>query len=162
MVVLNRIYTRTGDDGTTALGSGERRPKYDLRVAAYGTIDETNAVAGVAGTVMGTVPIDSLQIRFVTDPTGADNPAQFTMVNSITVCDTLIPATLREVRMQIVSRTANWDLQGQSTEKKINYATPGYEGTTPTPGAGGVTQDSYPRRAFNLAVVPRTLQGYRL
>ncbi len=47
MVVLNRIYTRTGDDGTTALGSGERRPKYDLRVAAYGTIDETNAVIGV-------------------------------------------------------------------------------------------------------------------
>jgi len=48
MVVLNRIYTRTGDDGTTALGSGERRPKYDLRVAAYGTVDETNAVLGVA------------------------------------------------------------------------------------------------------------------
>src|SRR5262249_56650413 len=48
MVVLNRIYTRTGDDGTTALGSGERRPKYDLRIAAYGTVDETNAAIGVA------------------------------------------------------------------------------------------------------------------
>ena len=48
MVVLNRIYTRTGDDGSTALGSGERRPKYDLRIAAYGTVDETNAVIGVA------------------------------------------------------------------------------------------------------------------
>lgn len=48
MVVLNRIYTRTGDDGATALGSGERRPKYDLRVAAYGTVDETNAAIGVA------------------------------------------------------------------------------------------------------------------
>ena len=48
MVVLNRIYTRTGDDGTTALGSGERRPKYDLRVAAYGNVDETNATIGVA------------------------------------------------------------------------------------------------------------------
>src|ERR1700704_972621 len=47
MVVLNRIYTRTGDDGTTALGSGERRPKHDLRVAAYGTVDETNAAIGV-------------------------------------------------------------------------------------------------------------------
>src|SRR5919106_849650 len=43
MVVLNRIYTRTGDDGTTALGTGERRKKYDLRVAAYGTLDEVNA-----------------------------------------------------------------------------------------------------------------------
>jgi len=48
MVVLNLIYTRTGDDGTTALGSGERRPKYDLRIAAYGTVDEANAVIGVA------------------------------------------------------------------------------------------------------------------
>ena len=38
MVVLNRIYTRTGDDGTTALGSGDRRKKYDLRVAAYGEV----------------------------------------------------------------------------------------------------------------------------
>jgi cob(I)alamin adenosyltransferase len=47
MVLLNRIYTRTGDDGTTALGSGERRPKYDLRVAAYGTVDETNAAIGI-------------------------------------------------------------------------------------------------------------------
>jgi cob(I)alamin adenosyltransferase len=48
MVVLNRIYTRTGDDGTTALGSGERRKKYDLRIAAYGTLDELNAVIGLA------------------------------------------------------------------------------------------------------------------
>lgn len=48
MVVLNRIYTRTGDDGTTALGSGERRPKFDLRIEAYGTVDETNACIGVA------------------------------------------------------------------------------------------------------------------
>jgi cob(I)alamin adenosyltransferase len=48
MVVLNRIYTRTGDDGTTALGSGERRQKFDLRIEAYGTVDETNAAIGVA------------------------------------------------------------------------------------------------------------------
>ena len=47
MVVLNRIYTRTGDDGTTALGTGARRKKYDLRVAAYGTVDEVNAVIGL-------------------------------------------------------------------------------------------------------------------
>ena len=47
MVVLNRIYTRTGDDGMTALGSGARRKKYDLRVSAYGTLDEVNAVIGI-------------------------------------------------------------------------------------------------------------------
>src|SRR5947209_14392278 len=48
MVVLNRIYTRAGDDGTTALGTGERRKKYDLRISAYGTLDEANAVIGLA------------------------------------------------------------------------------------------------------------------
>lgn len=48
MVILNKIYTRTGDDGTTALGSGERRAKHDLRVEAYGTVDETNAAIGLA------------------------------------------------------------------------------------------------------------------
>jgi cob(I)alamin adenosyltransferase len=48
LVVLNKIYTRTGDDGTTALGTGERRRKYDLRISAYGTLDEVNAVIGIA------------------------------------------------------------------------------------------------------------------
>ncbi|GAA0784973.1 cob(I)yrinic acid a,c-diamide adenosyltransferase [Roseibium denhamense] len=47
MVVLNKIYTKTGDDGTTALGSGERRPKHDLRIEAYGTVDETNSIVGI-------------------------------------------------------------------------------------------------------------------
>ncbi|RUV94414.1 cob(I)yrinic acid a,c-diamide adenosyltransferase [Mesorhizobium sp. M1A.F.Ca.IN.022.07.1.1] len=48
MVKLNKIYTRTGDDGTTGLGSGERRLKSDLRVEAYGTVDEANACVGMA------------------------------------------------------------------------------------------------------------------
>jgi cob(I)alamin adenosyltransferase len=47
MVVLSKIYTRTGDDGTTALGSGRRVAKHDLRVEAYGTLDETNAAIGI-------------------------------------------------------------------------------------------------------------------
>jgi len=47
MVVLNRIYTRTGDKGTTALAAGGRRPKHDLRIEAYGTVDETNACIGM-------------------------------------------------------------------------------------------------------------------
>jgi cob(I)alamin adenosyltransferase len=47
MVALNRIYTRTGDDGTTGLVTGERRPKHDLRIEAYGTVDETNACIGL-------------------------------------------------------------------------------------------------------------------
>ena len=48
MVVLNKIYTRTGDKGDTALGNGARVPKHDLRVNAYGTVDETNATVGLA------------------------------------------------------------------------------------------------------------------
>jgi cob(I)alamin adenosyltransferase len=48
MVVLNKIYTRTGDKGTTALGNGDRVAKFDSRVTAYGTSDELNAAVGVA------------------------------------------------------------------------------------------------------------------
>ncbi|SME95856.1 cob(I)yrinic acid a,c-diamide adenosyltransferase [Neorhizobium sp. CSC1952] len=48
MVKLNKIYTRTGDDGTTGLVSGPRRQKHDLRVEAYGTVDETNSTVGLA------------------------------------------------------------------------------------------------------------------
>jgi cob(I)alamin adenosyltransferase len=47
MVVLNRIYTRTGDAGETALGTGERVSKAHLRIQAYGTVDETNATVGL-------------------------------------------------------------------------------------------------------------------
>ena len=53
MVVLNRIYTRTGDDGSTALGNGERRLKADVRVEAYGTVDETNAAVGLVRRATG-------------------------------------------------------------------------------------------------------------
>ena len=48
MVVLNKIYTRTGDAGETALGNGDRVAKYAVRVAAYGTADELNSVVGLA------------------------------------------------------------------------------------------------------------------
>jgi cob(I)alamin adenosyltransferase len=48
MVKLNKIYTKTGDDGTTGLGSGDRRLKHDLRVEAYGTVDEANSCVGLA------------------------------------------------------------------------------------------------------------------
>ncbi len=48
MVKLNKIYTRTGDDGTTGLVDGSRRPKHALRIDAYGTVDEANSVIGMA------------------------------------------------------------------------------------------------------------------
>jgi len=48
MVVLNKIYTKTGDSGETALGNGDRVAKHSQRVNAYGTVDETNATVGLA------------------------------------------------------------------------------------------------------------------
>jgi cob(I)alamin adenosyltransferase len=53
MVTLNRIYTKTGDKGTTALGTGARVPKTHARIAAYGTVDEANSFIGVARTKLG-------------------------------------------------------------------------------------------------------------
>lgn len=68
MVVLNRIYTRTGDEGTTSLGNGERRKKYDLRVEAYGTLDEVNSVIGLARLhTEGKVPLDEVLSRVQND-----------------------------------------------------------------------------------------------
>jgi cob(I)alamin adenosyltransferase len=68
MVVLNRIYTRTGDEGTTALGTGERRKKYDLRVSAYGTLDELASVLGLARLHSGADPaLDAALARVQND-----------------------------------------------------------------------------------------------
>lgn len=69
MVVLNRIYTRKGDDGSTALVTGERLPKSHLRIEAYGTIDETNAIVGVVrlATVDAHPAVDDMLARIQND-----------------------------------------------------------------------------------------------
>ena len=67
MVKLNKIYTRTGDDGTTGLGTGERRKKYDLRVDAYGTVDEANAAIGLARTHLAGTDLDAILARMQND-----------------------------------------------------------------------------------------------
>ena len=69
MVVLNRIYTKTGDAGTTALGNGERVPKTSPRIAAYGTVDETNATIGMARFHLGSVypEVDAMLLRIQND-----------------------------------------------------------------------------------------------
>ena len=63
MVILNRIYTRTGDAGETALGSGERVSKANIRIAAYGTVDETNATVGVARLHTNGMKLDAMLAR---------------------------------------------------------------------------------------------------
>jgi cob(I)alamin adenosyltransferase len=68
MVKLNRIYTRTGDAGTTGLGSGARVTKFDLRVEAYGTVDEANSVIGMARLHAADTPeIDAMLARIQND-----------------------------------------------------------------------------------------------
>jgi cob(I)alamin adenosyltransferase len=68
MVVLNRIYTRTGDEGSTMLGNGEYRKKYDLRVCAYGTVDEVTAAVGIARLHTGDAPaVDAMLARIQND-----------------------------------------------------------------------------------------------
>lgn len=69
MVVLNKIYTRSGDAGTTALGSGERVAKHALRIATYGTVDETNASVGMARAHMagGDPGLDAMLLRIQND-----------------------------------------------------------------------------------------------
>src|SRR3954454_14758763 len=67
MVVLNRIYTRTGDQGTTALATGERRSKHDLRIEAFGTVDETNSCLGLARLHTAGIEIDDMLGRTQTD-----------------------------------------------------------------------------------------------
>jgi len=68
MVKLNKIYTKTGDDGTTGLVRGPRRLKYDLRVNCFGTVDEANAAIGFARLSTGTMPkIDATLARIQND-----------------------------------------------------------------------------------------------
>ncbi len=66
MVKLNRIYTRTGDDGTTGLVDGSRRPKHDLRIEAYGAVDEANAAVGLVR-LHATGPDDAMLMRIQND-----------------------------------------------------------------------------------------------
>jgi cob(I)alamin adenosyltransferase len=66
MVTLNRIYTKTGDKGETALGDGTRLPKTALRIEAFGTVDEANAVIGMAR-LHATGEIDAMLMRIQND-----------------------------------------------------------------------------------------------
>jgi cob(I)alamin adenosyltransferase len=68
MVKLNKIYTRTGDDGSTGLASGERRAKHDARVEAYGDVDETNSAIGLARLSTAAMPeLDAMLERIQND-----------------------------------------------------------------------------------------------
>ena len=68
MVKLNKIYTRTGDDGTTGLVAGPRRKKHDLRVESYGEVDEANSCIGLVRQHLADHPaLDQMLVRIQND-----------------------------------------------------------------------------------------------
>lgn len=122
MVILNRIYTRTGDDGTTALGSGERRPKYDLRVASYGTVDEANACIGMARVhTAGTHgDIDAMLVRIQND--------MFDLGADLAAPDTGKPLPyepLRIVASQVARVEADIDVLNKRLQPLRTFVLPG-------------------------------------
>jgi cob(I)alamin adenosyltransferase len=100
MVQLTRIYTKGGDAGMTSLGSGERVPKHDPRVAAYGTIDEGNAAIGIARLHVG-AELDAMLGRIQNDlfDLGADlcRPDDKVGVESLRILDSQVERLEHEI-----------------------------------------------------------------
>jgi hypothetical protein len=96
MVRLNRIYTRTGDDGSTGLGDGTRVPKFDLRVEALGTVDEVNAAIGMARLhAQGGTPDRRVRGAFVVSP---EDPEAVSEYRAGTSARWALPRALRTGR----------------------------------------------------------------
>ncbi len=102
MVNLTRIYTRTGDDGTTGLAGKHRRPKHDIRVSAYGTVDETNACIGLARVhTSHNADLDAMLARIQNDlfDLGADlaTPERSTGREDLRILDSQVERLEREI-----------------------------------------------------------------
>ena len=119
-VVLSRIYTRTGDDGSTALGDMSRAAKTDPRVAAYGAVDETNATIGVAIALGGLAPdvVEALR-RIQNDlfDVGAD------------LCTPVVPnpeyPPLRITEEDVTRLETECDFYNEQLEKLRSFVLPG-------------------------------------
>lgn len=145
MVVLNKIYTKTGDDGTTALGSGKRVAKHDLRVAAYGTVDETNACIGQARlhTASAAPDVDAMLARIQNDlfDLGAD-------LATPDIGEKLDYEPLRVTASQVARLEADIDDLNKHLEPLRSFVLPGG-----TPAAAGMhVARTVARRAERLVV----------
>jgi prepilin-type N-terminal cleavage/methylation domain-containing protein len=133
-------------------------------------IDETNSTTGPAGTVVGSGPVENLQIRYVVDDAITDNPASFHVWGDGTnggsnyqlgSCDILagngtpLQKVLREVRISVVARSRAPDHATNGVNHVKRYGLASWEGVGPSGGA----LDEYPRRSFEARIVPRNLQG---
>ncbi len=121
MVKLNKIYTRTGDDGSTGLGNGERRSKADLRVDAYGTVDEANSCIGMARLHLGDSPeVDAMLGRIQND--------LFDLGADLCTPDTGKPLgyePLRIVAQQVTRVEADIDALNASLQPLKSFVLPG-------------------------------------
>lgn len=125
MVKLNKIYTRTGDKGTTGLGSGERVAKHDLRIEAYGTVDETNSCVGVTRLHTGTealFDLDAMLMRIQNDlfDLGAD-------LATPDRGETLDYTPLRIVESQVERLEAEIDAMNADLDPLKSFVLPGGE-----------------------------------
>lgn len=123
MVYLNKIYTKSGDQGQTGLGSGERVPKTDLRIAAYGAVDELNSLLGVCLTcpLPDNVPPMLRTIQNDLFDLGADLCVPETEEPE----DSDAPAPLRVTASQ-VSRLEDWiDEYNERLEPLTSFILPG-------------------------------------
>ena len=121
MVRLNKIYTRTGDDGTTALVTGPRRLKHDLRVDAFGTIDETYSTIGIARLHTGEMPeLDAMLMRIQNDlfDLGADLAAPETG-------ETLSYEPLRVIEAQVTRIEGEIDRLNANLDPLKSFILPG-------------------------------------
>ena len=128
MVKLNKIYTKTGDDGTTGLATGPRRLKSDLRVEAYGTIDETNSFIGLARQhTQELARLDAMLMRIQNDlfDLGAD-------LSTPDTGETLAYEPLRIIAAQVTRLEAEIDELNGDLDPLRSFVLPGGSGAAAT------------------------------
>ncbi len=128
MVKLNKIYTKTGDDGTTGLATGPRRLKSDLRVDAYGTIDETNSFIGLARQhTQELATLDAMLMRIQNDlfDLGAD-------LSTPDTGETLAYEPLRIIAAQVSRLEAEIDALNADLDPLRSFVLPGGSGAAAT------------------------------
>ncbi|MCY4288632.1 MAG: cob(I)yrinic acid a,c-diamide adenosyltransferase [Aestuariivita sp.] len=121
MVTLNKIYTRTGDGGETALGTGARVPKFSCRVEAYGTVDEVNATVSVARS-HAQAELDATLSRIQNDL--FDLGADLCVPNEVTESETK-PSALRIVAVQVTRLEAEIDAMNDHLQPLTSFILPG-------------------------------------
>jgi cob(I)alamin adenosyltransferase len=125
MVKLNKIYTRTGDDGTTGLVDGARVAKYDLRVEAFGTVDEANSVIGLVRLHTAAMLIeDAMLMRIQNDlfDLGADLATPGTIFDAE---DPACPWALRIQPVQVARLENEIDAMNDTLEPLNSFVLPG-------------------------------------